>query len=240
MKRAACLVIVSVLSGCDDGGGGDGGGDPVPLSDLAAELGAATCAKMVECCTVEELEDQLLGASTLEECEAFYLGFLGQLFIPVMEDSVADGRLRYDGDETRRCIDAVAVVECADFPATLRGGLAGSCSSPFTGLVELAGECANDADCVSTLCDGDRVDFEGNVTMGVCARRPGNGEACADGDECGAGLYCDTSGASDLCAPTLADGTTCRFDDDCTAGSCLGNDNGGMGTCGASMACDGL
>jgi hypothetical protein len=239
MKRVACLLFVSAIIGCD-GGGDASGGDPVPLSELGTELGAATCAKMIECCTMAELEERLLGASTLEECEAFYAAFLGTLLIPVLEDSVADGRLEYDGAEARQCVDTFAALDCAELSATLDRGPTAGCESPFTGKVAVSGACASDSDCVSHLCDGDRVDFEGNVTMGMCAEVPGNGEACVDGDECGPGLYCDTSGIDDVCAPTLADGAACRFDDDCTAGACNGNEDGGIGTCGASMQCDGI
>lgn len=186
-----------------------------------------------------ELEEELLGASNQQECEAFYAGFIGQLLIPVLEDSVADGRLVYDGGQMRTCLDALAAIECSELRATLESGPAGSCDDPFTGQVAIGGVCANDVDCVSKLCDGDQVDFEGNVTTGVCAQMPSNGQACVD-NTCGDGLFCDNTGGSPRCQPKLADGSGCSSDDDCTSGSCNGASGGQGGTCGASMTCDGL
>lgn len=228
------FVCSLVGSACDGGGG-----DAVPLGSLGTEMGATMCAKMVECCTMAELEEELLGASNQQECEAFYAGFIGQLLIPVLEDSVADGRLVYDGDQMRTCLDAIAAIECSELRATLESGPSGTCDNPFTGQVAMGGACANDLDCVSAFCNGDQVDFEGNVTMGVCAQMPSNGQACVD-NTCGDGLFCDYTGGSPTCRPTLADGSGCSSDDDCTSGSCNGASGGQSGTCGASMTCDGL
>lgn len=236
MRNLVSLGFVCCLVGSACGGGGD---DAVALAELDTEMGATMCAKMVECCTTAELEEELLGASNQQECEAFYAGFIGQLLIPVLEDSVAAGRLVYDGEQMRTCLDALAAIECADLRAALESGPAGSCEDPFTGQVAIGGMCANDVDCVTELCNGDQVDFEGNVTMGVCAQMPSNGQACVD-NTCGAGLFCDYAGGSPTCQPELADGSGCSSDDDCTSGSCNGASGGQSGTCGAPSTCDGL
>lgn len=234
-KHFAYVVLMSaVVSGC--GGGGD---DAVPLADLGTEVGATMCAKMVECCTQQELEMELLGASNEMECQAFYAGFVGQLLIPVLEDSVADGRLVYDGQQMRTCLDALAAIECADLRAALEEGPAGSCDDPFTGQVALGGACANDVDCQSKLCNGDQVDFNGNVTMGTCIQIPSNGQACVDG-ACGPDSFCDYSGGAPTCQARLADGSGCGSNDDCASGACNGAMNGQGGTCGAPMTCNGL
>jgi hypothetical protein len=180
----------------------------------------------------------LLGAETLEDSELFSTAVLGALLVPVLEDSVAAGRLRYDGEAMADCLDGMAALECSGLRDGLRGGVAGACGDPFIGLVADGGACANDADCVSDYCNGDRIDFEGNVTeLGVCARLPGQGQPCLDGD-CADGLRCDTGGGS-ICQPRLADGLTCSRDDDCTSDECVGAGGGAEGTCGPSMTCDG-
>lgn len=234
-QRFAYLLFASVFAfGCDGGGG-----DTVPLGQLGSELGAIICPKMVECCTQMELEDELLGASNEMECEAFYAGFLGQLLVPVLEDSVAAGRLAYDGERMRTCLDAYAAIDCADLPTALHAGGPGGCTDPFTGLVALGGACANDADCQSNLCDGDSTDFNGNTTFGTCAEVPAIGQPCVDGD-CGAGAFCDYNAGSQTCQATLADGASCSANGDCASGACNGAMNGQDGTCGAPMTCNGM
>lgn len=233
MRGFASILLLGSLAGAC------GGGDDVPLSRLGVEMGEAVCSKMAECCTMAELEEELLGASNQQECEAFYAGFLGQLLVPVLEDSVAAGRLAYDAAAMRACLDAYLAVACAELRAAIATGPASACDAAFTGRVAEGDACASDVDCVSRLCAGDSMDFEGNVTMGVCARVPGDGDACVDGD-CGAGLHCSSSVDGQTCAPTLADGAACRFDDDCTSGSCNEGADGAPSTCGASMTCDGV
>ncbi len=227
------VVVIWIAAGCG------GGGDAVPLADLGTEMGGAVCGKMAECCTMAELEEELLGASNQQECEAFYAGFLGQLFVPVLQDSVAAGRLVYDGEAMRACLDAYGALACADLRTALATGPDGACDGAFTGQVALGGACATDLDCVSGFCDGDAVDFEGNVTMGTCIQAPGVGQACADGD-CDEGLYCDYAGGAPTCQATLADGSGCGADGDCASGSCNGASGGQGGTCGPSMTCDGM
>jgi hypothetical protein len=234
-QRVVYLLVASAFSfGCEGGGGGGA----VPIAELGNELGAIVCPKMVECCTQMELEDELLGASNETECEAFYAGFLGQLLVPVLEDSVAAGRLVYDGEAMRTCLDAYAAIDCADLPAALHAGGPGGCTDPFMGQVALGGMCANDVDCQSNLCDGGSTDFDGNITYGTCAEVPAIGQACVDGD-CGAGAFCDYASAQ-TCQAQLADGASCGADGDCASGGCNGRMNGQPGTCGPRMACDGM
>jgi hypothetical protein len=232
----ACAATLLTACGGDDGG--DGGDEPVPLSELDDRLGATVCARMVECCTTQELMDELLGAENQAECEALYTGFVGQLLIPALEDSVANGRLLYDGTKLPECLDGLAALACPELRGAIHGGLGNACSSPFTGLVELGGTCAGDVDCISHFCDGDSVDLEGTITFGTCTQLPTDGQPCVD-DTCGPGLRCERDSQTGTCGPTFADGVACTYDDDCTSGDCVGP-SGSAGTCGDSMTCDGL
>jgi hypothetical protein len=226
MRKIALCIAVAV-AGC--------GGDSVPLSELGSEMGKTICAKMVECCTAEELMDELLGATNQTECEELYNGLIGGLVVPQLEDSVASGRMRYDGGRMAECLDDLAAIECSELRGAIRGGPGTSCADPFTGLVDIGGACAGDVDCISSFCNGDSLDFEGNVMFGVCAQLPSDGQPCVD-DTCGPGLRCDRQ--LDTCAPALADGMDCTFDDDCASGDCVDSTTGN-GTCGRTMTCDG-
>lgn len=232
--RSAILASV-ILLGC---GGDDGGsGDPVPPDQLAEELGPVTCAKMFECCTAEEVMEQLLGAETVEECEEFYLAFIGSLFEPVLEDSIAAGRIVYHADVIGGCIDAYASLACEDVAAALNGsGPLQGCGDPFDPQVELGGECANDFDCIDSFCPEASVDFEtGEITYGTCVAIPGIGDPCVD-DECDdSEAYCDSSQETPTCEALLSEGSGCTFDSDCATGFCSD-----ANLCAVDMSCDGV
>lgn len=210
-----------------------GGGDSVPLSQLGGAMGETICAKMVECCTTEELMAELLGASNEGECREVYAGIIGGLLVPALEDSVNAGRMTYDGEAMAACLDTLAGISCAELRSAVRSGIGDSCEDPFIGHVATGGVCAGDPDCTSGFCNGDSIDFDGNITYGACADVPAIGQPCVDGD-C-PGLRCDRQ--TTTCAAKLADGETCTFDDDCASDECV--DGGTGSTCGRSMTCDG-
>lgn len=220
-------LVTSLAAAC-------GGGDSVPLSELGGAMGETICAKMVECCTTEELMEELLGASNETECRQIYASFIGGLLVPALEDSVNAGRTTYDGEAMAACLDTLAGVSCAELRGAVRSGIGDSCEDPFIGHVEVGGMCAGDVDCISGFCNGDSIDFEGNITYGACAAVPAVGQPCVDGD-C-PGLRCDRQ--TTTCAPRLADGETCTFDDDCASDECV--DTGSGSVCGRSMTCDGV
>jgi hypothetical protein len=220
--RKTCLSFV-VLAAC--GGGGSG---TVALADFPAEYGAVYCAKAVECCTTAELEEQVLSSSE-EECNQVFVGLLGTLLLPVLEDGVEQGRLIYHGDRIGDCIDALDAMSCDDFNSALSGSGFTGCDDPFEPLVDVDGECGTDADCISGYCSGDSTDLEGNFTYGVCAVAPTAGQPCDD-FHCADGAWCD----SGTCAEPQADGAACSSRDSCASGAC------NEGTCGDSTVCDGV
>ncbi len=234
--RTYILASILVLTAC--GGGGDDviTGENVPPDQIAEELGPATCSKMFECCTTEELMDQLLGAETEAECEEFYLAFIGSLFEPVLQDSIEAGRVVYHGEIIGGCIDAYEALSCEEFGDVLSGnGPFMGCGDPFEATVELGGECANDFDCLSSFCPDSSIDLETmEITYGVCTELPAIGEACID-DDCGEDAYCDSNQATPTCAAKLADGSECTFDDDCESDFCSD-----ANLCAVNVTCDGV
>lgn len=228
-------ILASILLlGC---GGDDGvSGENVPPDQLAEALGPVTCAKLFECCTAEEVMEQLLGAETVEECEQFYLAFIGSFFEPVLEDSIAEGRVVYHGEIIGGCIDAYAALSCPEMSAVLAGdGPFQGCGDPFEPQVALGGECANDFDCIDGFCPDASVDFEtGEITYGTCVGIPAIGDPCVD-NECGDDAYCETTAEGDTCEARLANGSGCTFDDDCESDFCTD-----AGMCAENMTCDGV
>ena len=223
MKRFV-YVSLFVLAACDSGGGS------ISPSDLGSEMADVMCPRLAECCTPAEFMEQTFGAENEEECRSFYTAFAGALLAPVLEDSIAAGRVVYHGDRMRDCFEAMAALPCgasvgeigAQTPLT-------GCEDPFEGQVAIGGECAEDWDCVSEFCSGETLDFEGNVTFGLCAEPPAVGMPCDD-FECAAGAYCDAG----TCEALLSDGSACSTGNECASDGCTG------GVCGAPTTCDGV
>jgi hypothetical protein len=220
------ISIALVVAACGGGGGS------IPASQVATELSKATCHQLFRCCTSDELMQQALGATTEDQCVAIYGGF-ASIGFDVIVASIAAGRIDYDGDVMRTCIDSIASASCTEFSAQ-RGqdslDMSSGCRDPFVGTLAAGAACSNDAECVSTYCSGDSIDLDGHVTMGVCKPAPTAGMPCDD-DECTSGAWCNAG----TCAAPKADGTACDLDDECASGTCSGS----PGACASSAVCDG-
>jgi hypothetical protein len=220
------VAMIGILAACGGEGGSNGS---ISIEELPAENGRVQCAKLDECCTLEEFMDETLGSETVMECEQLITAFTS-ILIPVMQDSVAKGRMVYHADRMADCFATLEGQTCAGFRRALEEGL-GNCENPFEPQVADGGACGDDFDCTSEFCVGEEFDFETNeITLGVCGSAPGNGEPCIEGD-CDGGLYCDGS----TCATPQPDGALCTGDEECVSGEC----NNGSGTCGPIMTCDG-
>lgn len=223
MKRLVYLAVTTwFAAGC-------GGGDGISPDQLAGEMGSAMCARFAECCTAEEFMEETLGAEDETECRQLFTGLFGALVTPVLEDSIASGRVVYHADRMGDCLDLMRSLSCTELNELEEDVWLVGCQDPFEGQVAIGGECANDWDCVSEYCSGDSTDFEGNVTFGACANAPAIGQPCDD-FECAGGAYCDGG----TCQALLSDGATCSSGDDCASGGCDGN------VCGPQTTCDGV
>ena len=147
--------------------------------------------------------------------------------------SILAGRAHLHREAMGPCLEALVVLSCDDFWATLAGP--SFCPDVLTGATPLGGACLLDQDCVdplhlwcgggsrckstcqkriadggpcaastATAClQGSTCDFESG---GTCTKIVGEGEACAVGTGvCGLGLACDPVGT---CVP-LTSGTPC-------------------------------
>jgi len=221
------VATISILAAC---GGEDNGS--ISIEELPIESARISCAKLEACCTLEEFMDQTFGGSTIAECEQLY-GGLTSIIVPLLNDSVANGRMIYHGDRVADCFAQLEDQSCTEFQSQTSQDL-GNCKNPFEPMVANGGVCGEDFDCTSGFCIGEEIDFEtSEITYGVCGDAPGAGQQCVDFD-CAAGLYCD----SGTCATPQPDGAQCSGDDSCESGNC-NQDLGQPGTCGEITTCDG-
>jgi hypothetical protein len=209
MKRH--LVCILLLAAC--GGGGNGS---VELADLGTELGIASCARQFDCCTDAEIMEQYMGLTlegqpitTEEQCVQLATAFWGGFAVPAYDESLAQGRVEYDGDAAADCVAAIEGLTCAqystdDIPTSETG-----CRPYLIPKVDEGGECAEDFECTTHNC----VDM-------VCMPMPAEGDACMD--NCPDGLYCgfDLDVNMDVCQPLKADGAACDLDRECASEDC--------------------
>lgn len=229
------LLVACVLTAC---GGGEGGVSP---ENLPSEIGEVQCAKLADCCTPAEFMEQT-GADSEAECRALITGF-GTILTNAMNDSIDKGRIIYHPDRMADCITALSGLSCAEFASTKNDAFPGTaCDNPIEPQVATGGECAQDFDCASSFCDGGSIDFNGNITYGMCNDRVALGQPCQAPDSCASDAFCDfnSPNGQPSCAAKLADGSACTNSDQCASDACTGTDNGNQqGTCGANTTCDG-
>jgi hypothetical protein len=232
MKR---LWVCLLAAGCGGGGGS------VTIDNLGTELAKMSCSKIFECCTSAEVMQQFNGITyngqpitTEAQCEGFAGGLFAGFLTPQYKDSIAAGRIEYDGDAAQACIDAAANLSCSAY-SMLSGHESVHCEKPFIiPKVADGGGCTQDYECISNNCEGATVDPNGPDTDGMCKPVPTEGQDCTG--TCGQGLYCgyDQTAMKETCQPVKPNGTMCDVSSECASGTCT------SGTCAdRAPVCDG-
>ena len=225
MKR---LVVCALLFGC--AGDDSSGGAPIAIEDLGMRLGEASCEKVFECCTDEEIMKQFMNITvdgqpitTEEQCVKFTVGFFNGLALPQWQESIAAGRMEYDASAAGGCVAASESLSCSEYADLSSGNgntsLAGTCRPFLIPKVENDGACSNDNECTSDNC----VQTSSNQD-GACKPMPGAGEPCDS--NCVDGYYCGyaTGQTMDTCLPLKANGTECTLDEECMTDYCDATD----------------
>jgi len=214
-----------LLVGC---GGDDSGGGNVAVDNLGTELASVSCSKQFECCSDAEIMDLYMGITindhpiaTEADCNEFSNALLSGLLVPEYKESLAAGRIEYDGTAAADCIADIQSLSCDQYNSGDIDSVLPTCRPFVIPKVGDGGACGEDYECTSGFCDGETEDGPD----GMCKPKPGAGEACTD--DCADGLYCgfDTSGGGEMCMPKLANGETCNLDDRCMSDYCA---DGGM------------
>jgi hypothetical protein len=213
---ALALAMTLGVAGCP------GGKDPKPDSGVLAL--ADYCAGIPE----------LIGK--VFACQHGDPTFLGSTVGCVaMEAEVAAGRLSYDGDRARACVDAWKAATCDALD-----GVGPACDGILGGNVANGGVCLDDVECATGHCRVDAscpgvctayVGLDGDCSaagakcapdlycrIGRCAAPPApakQGEACVT-RSCASGLYCDPG--TKTCAPNKKSGSCADAPDACASG----------------------
>jgi hypothetical protein len=205
------FAVVSWVAGCGDSNGGDdddeSSGGAVALGSFGTRTAAYFCKTAFACCTSEERGEG--SPATEAECRAAY-GSLFALVADEIGESVANGRVRYDGAAYGVCLaqaDAAGCTGTEAFDACVGGVI--------TPLVDTGGACQQQSECIDSACIGG--DSSAN-TDGVCGAPQPLGAACSQGEECASGACPFGS-----CEAKAANGSECFDDDECVSGHCDGN-----------------
>jgi hypothetical protein len=219
------LIILAIVGGCSDSGGGANGA-PVPLTDFAAKFSASTCGKAFECCTTAEIAHQYGTSITTEaNCDSTISGLLGSLQVPAYQASITAGRLTYDAAAAGDCLALIDSLSCAAYSNAMTMSSVPGCSQFLIPNVANGGACSKSYECTSGNCMGAN---SAPPTDGSCTPVPAIGQACEF--SCAAGAYCQGT----TCAAAKANGETCNDDSQCASDHCAT-------TCMAAVpTCDGL
>jgi hypothetical protein len=218
MKR---FVVCALLVGCGGGGG------TTELDNLGLELATTNCAKQFDCCTDAEIMQQYMGITingqpitTEDRCVEFTNAIFTGLAVPHYQDSIAMGRIEYDGEAAADCIAAIDGLTCAEYSTGKSADLLLACRPFILPKVADGGGCTEDYECTSHNCVGATDQPDGSSTDGMCKPMPAAGQRCDD--NCATGLYCgyDQSAGMDLCQARKADGMQCNVADECTSDYC--------------------
>lgn len=177
------------------------GGSGIELDQLAESSQAARCDRLVRCGLV----------ASVDACNTYFRKPPPSSY-PAAEDA---GNLAFDGEQAKRCHDALAAQGC-DATARDTRVVPDACKKMFRGKIADGESCAFDEECASSRCD-QGVCPEGVCCVGMCGETRGAGTPgapCDTSPECVAG-FCT---ADHVCQPLLAENATCMSDDQCDYG----------------------
>lgn len=190
---ARCWLVLAAVAGCSS--------PSLELDQLDDAMFAAQCLRAVRC----GLE------TSVEACRAYAVTPPPSSF-PAAR---AAGHLEFDGDEARRCEDALAARPC-DVTSRDARIVPDACKRVFAGRVADGDPCAFDEECTSGRCD-QGVCPEGVCCIGACGEtRTGGapGDACDRSSECTDG-FCD---GDHTCHALAGNNASCQRDEECAYG----------------------
>ena len=194
----------------------------VAIDDFGAEASAVVCDKVYQCCQAMELVEHMDHSGGREACGGKNGKSLG-FWAAVMKQERERGRLDYDPEQARRCLDAFAAAGCQDHK---RNAALAGCDQFIAARTPPGQSCRASESCQNGACVGATADREG-----TCRAFVGEGESCAT-DPCGKGLYCEPGVKT--CQRPRPDGARCNLHGECQSAGCNGRnaDAGTPGTCG--------
>lgn len=224
MRSAVLFALICMSPACDffDDDSGDPG-SYVAYEDIETAYKDAYCTHAANCglfpdktaCLTADIDDLTLRSDVLAGIQA--------------------GKIFYDGNAVKKCLDALAAVTCDTTDEDSRG-LPPVCNQFTHGLGMQGDECFADAECISGTCSGetDAPTCQPGTCIGNTAptyEPAALGESCSSFAGCVSGAYCDN--LTFTCAPLKMQGTACEFIDECAYGLACVYDTTGSSTCAA-------
>jgi len=207
--RVHRLVAATLLAACGDHG------PSIALEDLYAETVRARCDRLVRCGLV----------TSPETCTAYFR-------TPdenALHAAIAARKIRYDGADALRCLDALAAQPCDETSREVRAPIE-ACERMLRGTLAVGAECSFDAECSSGSCDAPPC-LPDTCCTGKClaTHTAAAGAPCTIDDDCVARTFC---GPQRTCAPLSGRGQPCRVDANCDYGfACIGASDLEDGAC---------
>jgi hypothetical protein len=194
----ALALAAAAWTGATGCGGGDGGGGSLPLAQFHDAMLSATCHLRVLC---GQLPDEATCGATEQEEPHLYAS-LPQL--------VAAGRIIYDGQKARACVDEInGLPSCNRSVVDVPGALA-DCQQVLVGGVPAGGDCFLNEECAHGSCQSAvACDSSVQCCPGTCVAYPQPLAAGADCSDltlsCQTGTTCtNPPGTSSLiCQPLV-------------------------------------
>jgi hypothetical protein len=216
LNLASCVWLLD-FDELEEGDGGVAAGTPIPLSDAASTLAAASCARLQRC-----LGPALVLAVGDAECIDVYSKIYDNALFDDVE-TLTEDRFEYHPTLLAACAAAIENRECGAV-----GGHDAECEAALEGKVGQGSECLHPLECSTGLfCDGS------SGCPGTCLPELGEGQPCR-GRECAANLECVTLGGTQVCSPVVnVEGGACDNGEPPCALSklCLGKQDSMPGTC---------
>lgn len=226
------------------GVGASSGRDAPTVDDFPAAIAGAECEALYRCTIASgQIVVTQAGLRDAPTCATRIAAMHAADYAPLVA-LVHAGRVRYDRDAARRCLDRIggACTESGTYAEDLFGAHAPPrerpCAEAFVGAVPLGGECSRTEECgADSYCAG-RTDC-----LGTCRARTPLGGACTDAIECQhAGLrgqaecYGPGRSAMRTCIDRVRGSTTARLMEPC--GVVLNGTTGTYVACGDGLGCD--
>jgi hypothetical protein len=217
------MVVAWLCAACS-------GSNPVSFDDFAEQSKRSACEFQVRCGLIKDDLTACLSGNTA-----------GRTRVSATEQAaVKAGRIKYDGDQARTCLDALSSRSCDVTTASYRG-YPEACLSALRGTSHSGAPCADSAECISQSCEipacgmacctgtcrGDDAPIVAKIGAScatnlcdqdafcdpasmMCVVLKRLGESCEDGFSCADGLYCLPS--SNTCGSLPGPGERCDRD----------------------------
>jgi hypothetical protein len=208
----------------------DSTSQPVDLNTAAAEIAAAQCARVFECCDAQEVGRLFQSVEDVASCTPVVENYMTTFVLPALDDALTRGAIQVDESKRATCISSLRQKTCESFVPSpnLNMFTTTDCRPWIKARLEISGFCQEDFECVSGFCARDSGTLEG-----TCKEAPAQDEACVV-ERCAVGFYC----ADQMCLPSLSTGAECSRNDECKSNNCVDGLDGRV--CGTQpTACQG-